>query len=77
MICDGKICIHPNPHTISIITSESHALDNTFLFSGLFTNDVSSLCSVPCGHCPVFNLCNENMYVTPDSCHYLDIWTVF
>ncbi|KAL4945905.1 hypothetical protein BDV06DRAFT_183599 [Aspergillus oleicola] len=48
-------------------TEEDAAADNDRLVSNGMTE-------VPCGHCPVFNLCVPGGAVSPENCEYFETW---
>ncbi|KAL4792767.1 RNA polymerase Rpc34 [Aspergillus venezuelensis] len=48
-------------------TDEETAADNDRLVSNGMTE-------VPCGHCPVFNLCVPGGAVSPENCEYFETW---
>lgn len=78
LIFDGKIGLVSNENKlVPFVPLRSANIDDYHVLSCLFKPMASSLASTPCGNCPVESFCNDKMFITPEECSYIDIWSTF
>jgi len=75
LVFDGKLELVKNPQKkFSIGGMGASSPDFEFYKPSGIRLPRNPLTTVPCGRCPVFELCGEGGKITPEKCLYLSKW---